>query len=67
MAITSERTAYSMYFLREGDGIILNLGANVFAVSINHFGQVTGYYQDSNFVVHGFVRGMNESFEQEYP
>ena len=46
-------------FLRNSDGIITNFdvgSGNTFATGINARGQITGYYQDTNFIVHGFVR-----------
>ena len=30
-------------------------GAGTFSRDINLFGQVTGYYQDANMVLHGFI------------
>jgi hypothetical protein len=59
-------------FLRHENGEIIKFDApdaapanfgGTFAVSINPAGEITGYYNDVNNVIHGFVRDVNGKFK----
>src|SRR5690606_19383112 len=49
-------------FVRANDGTFTefdvpgNLGSNTYATSINAKGAIAGYYQDTNYSFHGFLR-----------
>ena len=58
---TSAQTISTFDVPGAGTGVFQGNGEGTFPIGINVYGAITGYYIDSNFVFHGFLRAPDGS------